>query len=307
MATDYKDYYKTLGVPRAATDKEIKSAFRKLARKSHPDLNPNDPGAEARFKEINEAHEVLADPEKRKKYDQFGAGWEHGGQAPSPFGGRGQQVEYRTMSAHDLESMFGTSAPFSDFFHSMFGSSGGAGPLRGAPAAKGSNVEGEVTITLEDAARGTATTIQLEGGGRKKKVEVKIPPGITDGARVRAAGQGAAGTGGGASGDLFVRVRVLPHPIFAREGNDLRVKVGVPLEVALLGGEVEVPTIKGTRVSLSVPAETQNGAVLRLRGLGMPHLGGNANGDLHALIDVRLPVPMSAPVREWAEGLKARL
>ena len=316
MATGYKDYYKSLGVSRGASDKEIKSAFRKLAPKSHPDLNPDDPGAEARFKELNEAHEVLADPEKRKKYDQFGADWEHGPQMQNPFGGgmrgSGQQVEYRTMSADDLQSVFGTSAPFSDFFHSMFGSSAGpnggrATGQRPSPARRGSDVEGEVTISLEDAASGTATTVELDTGSGSRRVEVQIPAGIADGARVRAAGQGSTGRGGAASGDLYIRVRVTPHPLFTREGSDLRTRVPVPLDVALLGGQVEVPTIKRTRVSLTVPPDTQNGTVLRLRGLGMPRLGGKGNGDLDAQVDVRMPVPLNPPLKEWAEELRKRL
>ena len=310
MATGYKDYYKTLGVSRKATDKEIKAAFRKLARKHHPDLNPDDPAAEARFKEANEAHEVLADPAKRKKYDQFGADWERGPQAANPFGGRsGQPVEYRTMSARDLESMFGNAAPFSDFFHSMFGGAGGVGAEPGrrrVQALRGSDVEGEVTISLEDAATGTATTVALETGPSSRRVEVKIPAGIADGARVRAAGQGTSGSGGGASGDLYIRVRVAPHAVFTREGDDLLAKVPVPIDVALLGGQVEVPTILGTRVSLTVPPETQNGNVLRLRGLGMPHLNHKGAGDLRAEVDLRLPLPLTPAVREWAEGLRQR-
>ena len=316
MATGYKDYYKTLGVSRKATDKEIKTAFRKLARKSHPDLNPDDPGAEVRFKEINEAHEVLADPEKRKKYDQYGADWEHGPQVRGPFGGgmgtNGQQVEYRTMSTEDLESLFGNSEPFSDFFHSMFGSSGSATAggqtrQRRAPARRGGDVEGEVSLSLEDAASGTSTTVELNTGAGTRRVEVKIPAGIADGARVRAAGQGSSGSGGGPGGDLYIRVRIASHPLFTRDGDDLRTKVPVPLDVALLGGPVEVPTIKRTLVSLTVPPETQNGTVLRLRGLGMPHLNGNGSGDLHAQVDVRLPLPLTPPLKEWAEELRERL
>jgi len=318
MAAGYKDYYQTLGVTRQASAKEIKAAFRKLARKSHPDLHPNDPAAEARFKEVNEAHEVLADPEKRKKYDQFGADWEHGPQGRSPFGpgmsGNGGPMEYRTMSANDLESMFGSAHPFSDFFNSMFGAGGaqgtgspGGGRQRRAVSSRGTDVEGEATITLEQAASGTATTVALSGGTGPRRVEVKIPAGIADGARVRAAGQGSGGSGGGASGDLYIRVRVAPHSVFTRDGDDLRTRVPVPIDVAMLGGEVEVPTIKGGRISLKVPSETQNGKVLRLRGLGMPRLRAEGSGDLHAEVELRLPLPLKPAVREWAEGLRERL
>ncbi|MFN2462999.1 MAG: DnaJ C-terminal domain-containing protein [Candidatus Dormibacteria bacterium] len=316
MATAFKDYYQALGVARTATDKEIKAAFRKAARKSHPDLHPGDAGAEARFKEINEAHEVLADPEKRRKYDQFGADWEHGPQARNPFGagmgGNGQRVEYRTMSATDLEGMFGSANPFSEFFHSMFGSAGrpgnapGEGP-RGAARPqqlRGSDVEGAVEITLDEAANGTSRTVAVESDGKSRRVEVKIPPGIADGARVRAAGQGSGGGGGGARGDLYIRVRILPHALFERLGDDLRARVPVPLDVALLGGSVEVPIIRGKRVSLTIPPETQNGTPMRLRGLGMPRLQGKGSGDLHVEVSVALPLPLTPAAKALAEGLR---
>ena len=329
MATAFQDYYDVLGVPRAATSKDIKSAFRKLARKYHPDVNPGDASAESRFKEINEANEVLSDAAKRKKYDKYGAeykqveAWERagspgagpGGEPPfgpgaprgagrSPFGGGGgQQVEYQSMSAQDLEEMFGGGAPFSDFFHDMFGQhpDEGGGGRRARPAQAGGHVEGETEVTLAEAMAGTTRTVEISGEGGARKVQVSIPAGIADGARVRAAGQGGRGSSGGRAGDLFMRVRVRPDPRFSREGDHLKVKVAVPLEIALLGGEVEVPTLKGTRVKLKIPAETQNGTVLRLRGLGMPRLKGGGAGDLHAEVDVRLPVPLDSATREWAE------
>jgi curved DNA-binding protein len=323
MATTYKDYYEILGVPKEATAKEIKSAFRKLARKYHPDVNRDDPGAEARFKEINEANEVLSDPEKRKKYDELGPDWQTweraGAQAGyrqpfGPFGGGTPQVEYRTMSPQEMEEMFGDANPFSDFFYSMFGGDDGAfGGLRGGRvrtrtiASRGQDVEGETTISLEEAYRGASRTMEMSTPTGTRKVQVKIPPGIRDGARVRAAGQGTAGRGGGQSGDLYIRVHIKEHPLFRREGDNITVRVEVPLDVALLGGEVEVPTPKGTKVHLKVPADTQNGRKLRLRGLGMPKLRGEGHGDLVAEVDVRLPVPMTDEVREWAEGLRQRL
>ena len=217
MATAFQDYYAILGVPKTATQKEIKAAFRKAARKHHPDLNQNDPAAERRFKEINEANEVLSDPKKRSLYDEVGPRWREyeawdkaGRPGPSPFGSAsgaytgaagGPQVEYRTVSPDELESMFGDADPFSDFFHSMFGRSSG-GPTRGrsrgrvAPR-RGEDVEGLTDITLEEAYTGTKRTIELTGAGRARRVEVSIPPGVADGARVRAAGQGALGQLGG--------------------------------------------------------------------------------------------------------------
>ena len=312
MASQVRDYYEVLGVPRTASQKEIKAAFRKLARKHHPDVNPGDPGAAEQFKEINEAHEVLGDPEKRKKYDQLGPNWQQyeaweaaGRPGAAPFGQEGR-VEYRTVSPEDLEDLFGSDSPFSGFFHDLYGRGSGA---RGAPGFDfgtfpGQDVEAETTLTLEEAYRGTVRTVELQTPQGSRRVEVRIPAGIGDGARVRVAGQGTAGRDGGRPGDLFVRVHVRPHPTFRREGEDLFVRVPVPLDVALLGGEVMVPTLRGSAVSLKVPPETQNGTRLRLRGLGMPRLRGEGHGDLYADVDVRLPVPLTPEVRELARRLR---
>jgi len=313
MATKFKDYYEVLGVPRTATEKDIKTAFRKLARKHHPDLNPGDAGAESRFKELNEANEVLSDPAKRKKYDELGPEWERyeaweraGRPGQNPFGaGRGgPQVEYRTVTPEELEEMFGRADPFSDFFYTVFGSGGAnPGPQRQrAVARRGDDVQGEVTISLDEAGAGTTRTVEMTGDTGTRKVEVTIPAGIRDGARVRAAGQGGRGRAGGAHGDLYMRVNVRPHPAFAREDDNLRTRVEVPLAVAVVGGEVEVKTLAGKRVSLRIPAETQNGKVLRLRGLGMPRLKGGGAGDLLAEVSIQLPTPVPPELREWAEG-----
>ena len=327
MPTTFKDYYATLGVPRSATEKEIHSAFRKLARKHHPDVNQGDKSAEDRFKEINEAHEVLGDPEKRKKYDELGPRWQEyeqweraGKPGPDPFAARtapgGDGFEYRTVSPDELEDLFGNSAPFSDFFEQFFGGGGPGGRApRGrtqtrqrarAPATRGQDVEGETEITLEEAYSGTTRTIELtDGEGRSRRVEIKIPAGIQEGARVRAAGQGGSGAGGGTAGDLFVRVRVREHGGFTRHGANVEARVAVPLAVALAGGSVKVRTLRGTHVSLTIPAATQNGARMRLRGLGMPHVRGEGAGDLIAVVDVRLPVPVPPLLEEWARDLEA--
>ena len=325
MPTTFKDYYATLGVPRTATEKEIHSAFRKLARKHHPDVNPGDKSAEDRFKEINEAHEVLGDPEKRKKYDELGPRWQEyeqweraGRPGPNPFQARsggdgGQPFEYRTVSPDELEDLFGNSAPFSDFFETFFGGGGFGSGTRGRtqtfrqrgarsqPALRGQDVEGETEITLEEAYAGTARTIELTGAdGMSRRVEIRIPAGIHEGARVRAAGQGGSGAGGGGSGDLFVRVHIRPHAGFTRQGQNLQTRVSVPLSVAVAGGTVQVRTLRGSTVSLTIPAATQNGAKLRLRGLGLPHVKGDGAGDLIAEVDVRIPVPVPQPLQEWA-------
>lgn len=313
MATTFKDYYDLLGVPRSASAKEIKTAFRKLARKHHPDVNPGDAAAEARFKEINEANEVLSDPEKRKKYDEFGPEWERyeawekaGRPGGNPFaagapGGAGPQVQYQTVSPEELEELFGGTDPFSDFFHTAFGRTGGASTGRRPAARRGEDVEGVAEVTLEEAYSGTNRTIELATPSGTRKVQVKIPPGIADGARVRAAGQGGAGSGGGASGHLFIRVHIRPHSRFTREGDNLRQRVPVPLRVCIAGGQVEVPTPKGKQVSLNVPKETQNGKILRLRGLGMPHLRGGGHGDLLAEVSVVVPLPPDPELKHWAE------
>jgi curved DNA-binding protein len=329
MATTFQDYYAILGVPRTATQKEIKAAFRKLARKHHPDLNQDDKSAESKFKEINEANEVLGDPEKRRKYDELGPRWREyeawekaGKPGSSPFGGSpfgggggagngGPQVEYRTVSPEELEGMFGDADPFSDFFHSMFGRSAGPAPrsrgrTRAALPRRGQDVEGSAEITLEEAYTGTTRTVEIaDVTGRTRRIEVKIPAGVADGARVRAAGQGGQGSSGAGSGDLYVVVRIRPHPRLAREGDNLRTVVEVPLDTALLGGEVPVPTVRGTTVRLTVAPLTQNGAKLRLRGLGMPKLKGGGHGDLIAEVSVRLPAQLTPDAKRLAEELRA--
>jgi DnaJ-class molecular chaperone len=242
MATANPDYYQALGVPRTASEKEIKSAFRKLARKYHPDLNQGDAKAEARFKEINHAHEVLSDPEKRKKYDELGADWEHydawerAGRPGQPPFGAGPQVRYQSMSPQEFEEIFGGSG-FGDLFGGMFGRTGGrSGGFGSAPQPRGDDVEGSTEISLQEAYHGTTRTIEMGTSAATRKVEVKIPAGIRDGARVRAAGQGVRGARGGAAVDLFIRVRVRDDKRLTRDGDDVRVIARVPLPVAIAGG-----------------------------------------------------------------------
>jgi DnaJ-class molecular chaperone len=314
MATTFKDYYAILGVPRTATDKEIRAAFRKLARKHHPDVNQGDKSAEDRFKEINEANEVLGDPEKRKKYDELGPRWQEyeqweraGRPGPNPFQANNEHFGYRTVSPDELEGMFGSSAPFSDFFQQFFGGGDArdgfsSGRPRRRVVRRGEDVEGDAEIKLEDAFSGSTLTVDLSSADGPRRVEVKIPAGIHEGARIRASGQGGAGRGGGQRGDLFIRVHVRPHPAFARSGDDLSVRVATPLATALAGGTVGVPTLRGTTAQLSIPPGTQNGARLRLRGLGMPHLKGGGAGDLLATVDVRLPHPVPEELIAWARS-----
>jgi DnaJ-class molecular chaperone len=326
---EFKDYYQTLGVTKSASDKEVKQAFRKLARKFHPDVNPGDKSAEARFKEINEAYEVLGDPEKRKKYDELGANWrmyeqaqEQGQPFGSPYGfggGPGQGGAwtinmgggpggYRTMTQEEMQELFGNEDPFSDFFRTFFGGGGGGprepGRARGrSRSQKGQDIEHEVELTLEEAYHGATRRMSIKEGGHARSVDVRIPVGVKDGSRVRAAGEGAAGSNGGAAGDLYLRVRVRPHPVFERKGDDLYTHVPVPVTTAVLGGEAQVPTITGS-VRLKIPEGTQNGQVFRLKGHGMPQVGRpDDRGDLYATIDVQLPRALTKDQRSHYEAL----
>lgn len=308
---EFKDYYATLGVPKTASEKEIKQAFRRLARKLHPDVNPGDKAAEARFKEVNEANEVLSNPETRQKYDELGSNWRMYEQAqarggPSPFGGGagrpGAGGGFRTMTEEEMNEMFGDSHPFSDFFNTFFGGGGASGPSRPSRRARaGRDVEHEIELTLEDAYRGATRRLVPQGGGRS--VDVRIPAGVGDGSRVRVAGEGEPGTGGAAGGDLFLRVRLTPHSSFERKGQDLYVNVVVPVTTAVLGGHVEVPTLAGPSARLRVPPLTQNGQVFRLKGYGMPTVGSDVKGHLFARVDAQLPRTLSAEAKEHYAAL----
>lgn len=326
---EFKDYYATLGVPKTSTAKEIKQAYRKLARKFHPDVNPGGKTAEAKFKEINEANEVLSDPEKRKKYDELGANWRMyeqaqrsgGAGAGSPFGEGGQwRVDfgagsggggYRTMTAEEMHELFGDENPFSDFFQTFFGGSGpevGRRTARGGRSSgrgrRGRDVEQEVDLSLEDAYRGTTLRLAMKHGGQARTVDVRIPPGVGDGSRVRVASEGEPGTGGASSGDLYLRVRLLPDVRFERKGQDLYVKVRVPATTAVLGGEAEVPNLSHKPLRLKIPPLTQNGQVFRLKGHGMPLVGKpSEHGDLYATAEVELPRHLSPEEREHYEAL----
>jgi curved DNA-binding protein len=326
---EFKDYYQTLGVPKTASEKEIKQAFRRLARKYHPDVNPGDKSAEARFKEINEANEVLGDPDKRKKYDELGANWRmyeqvQPGQGGSPFGDMGGQGGawtinmggpggYRTMSPEEMEDLFGDQDPFSDFFKTFFGGGAAGGRETGRSRSgratrsqKGRDIEHPVDLTLEEAFHGATRRISIKQGGHARSVDVRIPPGVKDGSRVRAAGEGEAGANGGAAGDLYLRVQTRPHPVFERKADDLHTTVAVPLTTAVLGGEAQVPTINGS-VRLKIPETTQSGQVFRLKGHGMPVVGKpDTRGDLYATVDVQLPRSLTQEQREAYEKL-ARL
>ncbi len=308
---EYKDYYKILGVDKSATEDEIKKAYRRLARQYHPDVNPGNKDAEERFKEINEAYEVLSDHEKRAKYDQLGADWERYRQS----GGRPDEYNWQRWatgepgrervyvhygSPEDLQDMFGGQSPFSDFCSSMFGGMGAergreTGPLRGR------DVAAEASISLEEAYRGPTRTVSKDG----RRLEVRIPPGVTTGSRVRISGEGTPGVGGGRPGDLYVEIQVQPDPRFERRGDDLYTTLPVDLYTAVLSGEVRVPTLDGS-VLLKIPEGTQNGRTFRLRNKGMPHMNRpEQKGDLYARVEVRLPENLSDRQRALFQELAA--
>lgn len=325
-----KNYYDLLGVKREASPQEIKQAFRRLARKYHPDVNPNDKSAEAKFKEINEAYEVLSDAEKRKKYDQFGDKWQYADQFAQAGGQPGAQWDFADFSGQDDGSAFFTGDVSSVFEELLRGRGAGAFGRRARTAPRqGQDIESPVEISLEEAYSGTRRTLNLQaeepcascgGTGRiqnvrcsvcrgagavrtVKRLEVTIPPGVDNGSRVRIAGKGQPGNYGGASGDLYLVISVQPHSVFERKGDDLNVEVSVPLTVAVLGGEVQVPTLKG-KLSLKIPPETQNGRVFRLSGQGMPHTGRTVRGDMFARVNLVLPTGLSDQEKELFQKLK---
>jgi curved DNA-binding protein len=300
---DYKDYYKTLGVEKNANTDEIKKAYRKLARKFHPDVNPGDKAAEDKFKEINEANEVLTDPEKRAKYDQLGASW-NAYQSGEPTGGFdwSQWVSgYDSGTYVDLNDFLSglsgqTDTGFSDFFEAVFGSMGQA--ARSAPS-KGQDYHQEIEISLEEAFKGVTRVLGI--GGRR--IKVKIPRGAKTGTKVRVRGEGAAGQGGASKGDLYLEIKVVSHDLFERVGDDLYAELPVDLYTAVLGGEAIVPTFKG-RVKLRIPAETQSGRTFRLKAQGMPKLGdADERGDLYAKVMVQLPENLTPEEIELFEEL----
>jgi curved DNA-binding protein len=280
---DYKDYYKILGVPKSASEADVKRAYRKLARDHHPDRHPGDKKAEERFKEINEAYEVLGDPDKRRKYDQLGSRyqeWQRMGGDPRGFNwGQGN------VRVEDLDDLFG--GQFSDFFTSIFGGDAARGRRANV---RGRDVDQNVEISLEEAFHGATLTFQKNG----KHIEVKVPPGVKTGSRVRVAGEGGAGAGSGPKGDLYLVVNVRPHPRFKRDGDDLSLEMPIDLYTAVLGGEASVQTFDGA-LSLKIPPETQDGRTFKLRGQGMPHLREPKNrGDLLVKVHVRIPQNLSA-------------
>jgi curved DNA-binding protein len=323
---EYRDYYAVLGVPKTATQKEIRSAFRKLARQHHPDVNPGNDEAEARFKQINEANEVLSDPGKRAVYDALGPRWKEyeqyraaGGTAsPAEFAqataepAQGARSSGRSAPAgrgraqaspDDMRDLFGQERPYSDFFESVFGQARASGR-----STHGADAQVEVAVTLEEAFRGTARQIQFaDPATGARAIEARIPPGVRDGSSIRLRGQGGAGQNGGPPGDLYLVVSVVPHPRFQRDGDDLRREEPVDLYTCVLGGEIPIETLKGSKLAVRIPPETQNGKAIRLKGQGMPHLKHpEVAGDLYIIVKVVLPVHLNQEERDMFGRLAAR-
>ncbi len=284
-----KDYYTILGVKRDASDKDIKQAYRRLARKYHPDVNPGDAAAEQKFKEVSEAYNVLGTPESRNKYDQFGHQAFSGGFDPFATGGRGS-YNFSTGNLRDLFGGAGGSSGFADSFGSIFEDFFGAGqPRPGRDTNLDLDVEKNLDIRFEDAVRGT--TIQLRvprSSGAMDRIQVRIPPGVDTGSRIHVAGRGKPGQHGRPDGDLYIITQVLPHEYFTRDGNDIICDAPVTLGEIILGAKIDVPTIDG-KISMTIPAGTQNGRKFRLRGKGIPHLKGDGQGDQYVQIRVVLP------------------
>jgi DnaJ-class molecular chaperone len=331
---EYKDYYKILGVAKGASAEEIKKAFRKLARKYHPDVNPGDKKAEEKFKEINEAYEVLSDTDKRRKYDTLGPNWMEQFGPNSGFGAR-RRASGASGGFRSSPFNFDTSSNFSDFFETLFGNAASGSRPTGARTGDdfrrrvGDNIEQPVEVTLQEAYTGGTRTFNVQSteicpicrglgeiGGkscancdgqgqlvRSKRIQVKIPAGVDNGSKIRVAGEGQPGIGGAPRGDLFLIISIKPDPVFERKSDDLYLDFEVDLVTAMLGGEAPVPLIDGRKVTMTIPPETQNGRVFRLAGKGMPHLRGEGSGNLYARMKVVLPMRLTGEERTLFEQL----
>ncbi len=297
----YIDYYKILGVDKSASQEDIRKAFKKLARKHHPDLNPNDPDAKRRFQEINEANEVLGDPEKRKKYDQYGEHWQHADQFEAQqqyrqqYGGAGGGAYWSSSGG----SFSGDEGEFSDFFESLFGSRGGHRSGRSA-GFRGQDFNAELQLSLRDAAQPHKQVLTVNG----KKIRITIPAGVENGQTIKLGGQGAPGINGGPAGDLYLTFVIPDDPVFKRLGNDLYVDAPLPLYTAVLGGEQVIDTLSG-KVKLKVKPETQNGTKVRLKGKGFPvYKQEGQSGDLIVTWRVEIPTHLTEKQQELFRELQ---
>jgi curved DNA-binding protein len=303
---DYKDYYKILGVDKNASGEEIKKAFRKLAIKYHPDKNQGDKKSEEKFKEVNEANEVLSDPEKRKKYDELGENWkqyQQGGNNASDFdwgrytGGGGR----RTYTYSGGENEFGDfGGSFSDFFENIFGGGTGRSAQQRTRSSKGADLQAEMEVTLEEVYHGSSRMLNLNG----EQLRMKLKPGSYEGQVLRLKGKGGNGINGGAKGDLFITVHIANHSEFERKGDDLYCDLNLELYTAILGGKAEINTMKG-KIKISIAPESDNGKSLRLKGMGMPKYGkANEFGDLYAKINIIIPKNLTEKEKELFRELQ---
>jgi curved DNA-binding protein len=318
MAAQFRNYYETLGVSKTASADEIKSAFRKLARKHHPDLAKDKKAAEEKFKEINEAYEVLSDPEKRKKYDEYGSDWQHagtgfpgsrgGGRGPGGSGGFGGGG----FAGGDASEFHFGGTGYSDFFEQFFGtrrgrgfSGGGGGVDFEETPQRGRDVEADILVTLDEVLQGATRQISFRKGNSPdiQTYTVKIPKGVREGQRIRLAGQGGTGGASGQSGDLYLRVKLQQHPDYRFEGADIHRETDVPAWQAVLGGEITIPTPDG-RVKLKIPAGTQNGRKFRIPGRGLPEKGGS-RGDFYAVVEIAIPESITEEQKTLWEQLAA--
>ena len=289
----YKNYYQILGLKKTATDDDLKKAYRKLARKYHPDANPGDREAEAKFNEVNEANTVLSDAQKRKKYDELSAAWQNLEESGEDGNFDWSKWLIEGVDPKDLERDAKTASGFSGFFEAVFGS--------GSFMRKGQDITRDIEISLEEAFEGTTRILRTKDN---RRLEVKIPRGAKTGSKIRIKGEGGTGVGGGLNGDLYLRIHVAKHPKFEMDGDTVKINAPIDLYTAMLGGEVEVDTLKGT-LRLKIPPETQNGKIFRLKGQGMPKL--NKPGvfsDLYVAVSVRLPQNLSREERLLFEELR---
>ena len=298
---DNHEFYKTLGVSKSATADEIRKAYKKLARKYHPDVAQDDPAAAEKFKEVQTAYDVLGDEEKRKQYDQFGANFRGGPQGqPFNWGGRGGAQ----VNPADLEQMFGGQVDLGSLFGGMFGG-GGGGPMggRGRRAQKGADAQVEITVPFQTAVEGGEYPLHLQRDGKPEHLTVKVPAGVDTGSVIRLAGQGQPGAGGGPAGDMLVTIRVAPHPYFRREGNNLLLDLPLTVTEAALGAKIDVPTLSEGRVTLKVPPGTSSGAKLRLREKGVIDRGTKKRGDQFVVVKIVIPQNVTGRTEELLKEL----
>jgi curved DNA-binding protein len=324
MPVEFKDYYAILGVSRDASQEDIKKGFRKLARQYHPDVAKDKKTAEAKFKEINEAYEVLGDPQKRKRYDELGADWQAGNGFPPPQrGGARYGRGGFGRGAPEPEVHFGGSTGFSDFFEQFFGRRRGGGAsfsvedlfgeeagTRASASARGADIEGDILVTLDEIVSGSERVISLQrvnqrtGETATETIKVHIPVGVQDRQNIRVRGKGGEGVGGGPPGDLYLRVRVAAHPDFTVRGADLYCDLDLAPWEAVLGTTASVPTFQ-RRVNVKIPPGTGSGHHLRLRGQGLPNGQAGERGDLYVVINVQTPAQLTSEERELWEKLRS--